>query len=146
MDVVEADLATAAGLDIVLASAQEAPLDLLVNNAALAHYMPFTELPPKAARARRAERPRAGALSRAVVPQMLARGTGAIVNVASLLAFSGAWEAPHLPQRAVYASTKSFLVTFTEVLAQELGGTGVRAQVLCPESSAPSSIRVRAWT
>jgi hypothetical protein len=37
-----------------------------------------------------------------------------------------------LPQRAVYASSKSFLVTFTQILAAELGGTGVRVQVVCP--------------
>jgi short-subunit dehydrogenase len=133
VQVVEADLATANGLDRVLAVADDAPLDLLVNNAALAHYMPFAELPPEAARELVELNVLAPVLlSRAVVPQMLAQQDGAIVNVASLLAFSGAWEAPHMPKRAVYASTKSFLVTFTQVLAQELAGTGVRVQVLCP--------------
>src|SRR5262249_30795345 len=71
-------------------------------------------------------------LSRAVLPRTVERGTGAIINVASLLAFSGDWQAPQLPQRAVYASTKSFLLTFTQILAAELTGTGVRVQVLCP--------------
>jgi len=37
-----------------------------------------------------------------------------------------------LPQRAVYAATKAFLVTFTEILAAELEGTGVKVQVVCP--------------
>jgi short-subunit dehydrogenase len=37
-----------------------------------------------------------------------------------------------MPQRAVYAATKSFLVTHTQVLAHELEGTGVRVQVVCP--------------
>ncbi len=132
-DVVEADLATADGLAAVTRAVQAGELDLLVNNAALAHYMPFADLPPEAARELVELNVLAPVLlSRTVVPQMLARGTGAIVNVASLLAYSGAWAAPHLPKRAVYASTKSFLVTFTEVLAQELAGTGVRVQVLCP--------------
>jgi short-subunit dehydrogenase len=63
---------------------------------------------------------------------MVARGGGAVVNVASLLAFSGSWDAPHLPTRAVYASTKAFLLMFTQVLALELKHTGVRVQVLCP--------------
>lgn len=63
---------------------------------------------------------------------MVERGRGAIINVASLLAFSGAARAPHLPQRAVYAATKAFLVAFTEILAAELAGTGVRIQVVCP--------------
>ena len=63
---------------------------------------------------------------------MVARRRGAIVNVASLLAFSGNWEGPQLPRRAVYAASKSFLVTFTQVLASELRDTGVRVQVVCP--------------
>jgi len=60
------------------------------------------------------------------------RGRGAIINVASLLAFSGAARAPQLPQRAVYAATKAFLVTFTEILAAELADTGIKIQVVCP--------------
>jgi short-subunit dehydrogenase len=71
-------------------------------------------------------------LARAVVPGMVERGTGAVVSIASLLAFSGAWDAEYLPKRAVYAASKAFLVTFTQILAGELRGTGVRAQVVCP--------------
>ena len=71
-------------------------------------------------------------LTRSVLPGMIERGAGAVINVASLLAFSGSWEAPFLPQRAVYAASKSFLVTFTQILAAELRGSGVRAQVVCP--------------
>jgi len=131
--IVEADLASDDGLESVARVAAESPLDLLVNNAALAHYMPFVELQPADAR----ELVQLNVLSpvllsRTVLPGMLARGTGAIVNVASLLAFSGGWEGPQLPRRAVYASTKSFLLAFTQILAAELAGTGVRVQVLCP--------------
>jgi short-subunit dehydrogenase len=131
--IVEADLASDAGREAVTRIVAESPLQLLVNNAGLAHYMPFVELPPDAAR----ELVDLNVLSvvllsRAALTGMVARGTGAIVNVASLLAFSGAWEAPHMPRRAVYAATKSFVLTFTQILAAELDGTGVRAQVLCP--------------
>jgi len=63
---------------------------------------------------------------------MVARDEGAVINVASLLAFSGAWDRPYLPKRAVYAASKSFLVTFTEILAGELRDSGVRVQVVCP--------------
>jgi len=109
------------------------PVRLLVNNAGLAHYMPFAQLPIDGAR----ELVDVNALvpvllSRAVIPGMIGRGEGAIINVASLLAFSGAARAPHLPQRAVYAATKAFLVTFTEIVAAELEGTGVKVQVVCP--------------
>jgi short-subunit dehydrogenase len=71
-------------------------------------------------------------LARAAVTGMVARGRGSIINVASLLAFSGPVEAAQLPQRAVYAATKSFLVTFSEVLAHELRASGVHVQVVCP--------------
>lgn len=131
--VVAADLARRVELDEVAADLGSAGVGLLVNNAALAHYMPFVDLPPDTARELidlNVDAP--VQLTRAVLPGMVARGEGAVVNVASLLAFSGSWEAPHLPQRAVYASTKAFLVTFTQVLARELEGTGVHMQVVCP--------------
>jgi hypothetical protein len=71
-------------------------------------------------------------LTRAVLPGMLARARGTVINVASLLAFSGAVHAAFLPSRAVYAATKSFLVTFGQALAAEVGDRGVRVQVVCP--------------
>ena len=40
--------------------------------------------------------------------------------------------APNLPARATYAATKAFLVAFTQVLAAEIEGTGVKLQVVCP--------------
>jgi uncharacterized protein len=131
--IVEADLGSDAGLESVADVVKSVPLDLLVNNAALAHYMPLVELPPASARELVQLNVLAPMLlSRAALPGMLERDAGAIVNVASLLAFSGGWQGPQLPRRAVYASTKSFLLTFTQILAAELAGTGVRVQVLCP--------------
>jgi short-subunit dehydrogenase len=112
---------------------ERTPLDMLVNNAGLAHYMPFAELPSERAR-ELLEVNVCGPvlLTRAAIPGMIERRTGAIVNVASLLAFSGDARGSFLPQRAVYAATKSFLVTFTQILAQELEPSGVRIQVVCP--------------
>ncbi len=131
--VVEVDLANVAQLEALCAEASELALDLIVYNAGVAHYMPFADLPEEPAREVVQLNVLAPVLlTRAVLPGMIARGTGSVVNVASLLAFSGAWEAPFLPRRAVYAATKSFLVTFTEILALELSGSGVRAQVVCP--------------
>jgi short-subunit dehydrogenase len=128
-----ADLGNVNRLGEVCAEASQLPLELVVNNAALAHYMPFATLPPESAQELVELNVLAPVLlTRAVLPGMISRGTGAVVNVASLLAFSGSWEAPFLPQRAVYAASKSFLLTFTEILATELRGTGVRVQVVCP--------------
>jgi short-subunit dehydrogenase len=128
-----ADLARAEDVQRLGAELATLPVELLVNNAGVAHYMPFAQLPVE--RARELVDVNALApvlLTRAVIPGMVERGRGAIINVASLLAFSGAARAPHLPQRAVYAATKAFLVTLTEILAAELAGTGVKIQVVCP--------------
>ncbi len=128
-----ADLARAEDVQRLETELAALPVELLVNNAGVAHYMPFAQLPVE--RARELVDVNALApilLTRAVIPGMIKRGRGAIVNVASLLAFSGAARAPQLPQRAVYAATKAFLVTFTEILAAELAGTGVKIQVVCP--------------
>jgi hypothetical protein len=64
-------------------------------------------------------------LSRAAVLAMLPRRTGAVINVASLAGL--------LPAASVmYASTKAFQIAFSEALQNELYGTGIRIQVLCP--------------
>jgi len=65
-------------------------------------------------------------LTRAALPGMLARHHGAIVNVSSLVTHYP------LPGQATYVATKCYLRAFTEALHQELLGTGVRAQALCP--------------
>ena len=130
---VVADLSDAEALARLTAELDAMPVDVLVNNAALAHYMPFAQLPAERARELVDINVLAPVLlSRAVLPGMIERGRGTVINVASLLAFSGTARAPHLPNRAVYASTKAFLVAFTEILAGEVGDTGVRVQVVCP--------------
>ena len=128
-----ADLAKEAELTALVDEIAQMELGLLINNAALAHYMPFTELAPEAAEQLVELNVLAPVLlTRAALAGMVERRTGSIVNVASLLAFSGGWEGHHLPSRAVYAASKSFLLTFTQVLAGELRETGVQVQVVCP--------------
>ena len=131
--VIDADLSDASRVQELSEEAAGLSLGLLVNNAALAHYMPFATLPAAPARELVDLNVLAPVLlTRAVVPGMVERGEGAVISVASLLAFSGAWERENLPKRAVYAASKAFLVTFTQILAGELADTGVRAQVVCP--------------
>jgi short-subunit dehydrogenase len=130
---VPADLGDADDVRRLCDTVEEAEPDVVVNDAGVAHYMPFAELPTDRARELVDVNVLAPVLlSRAVLPGMLDRGRGSIVNVASLLAFSGTLAAPHMPVRAVYAATKSFLVTFSQILAAEVQGTGVRVQVVCP--------------
>src|SRR5450759_3717244 len=123
--VFESDLSDREQLDALRTELASLPVDMLVNNAGLAHYMPFSELPEdKATELVDTNVLAPVLLTRSVLPGMLQRGKGAVINIASLLAFSGPADSPHLPRRAVYAGSKAFIVAFTQVLATELRGTG----------------------
>ena len=134
VDVMVADLATTSGVDAVAARAAAAPLDLIVNNAGFGGYRRFVDLDPKVADELLSVHIRAIVqVTRAALPGMVQRDGGGIVNVASLLALSGsALPGNFMPQRAVYAGAKAFLLTFTQILASELAGTKVRVQVCLP--------------
>jgi short-subunit dehydrogenase len=66
------------------------------------------------------------ALTRLLLPGMIERGRGRIMNVASTAAFLPG------PLQAVYYATKAYVVSFSEALANELRGTGVTVTALCP--------------
>jgi uncharacterized protein len=107
--------------------------DLLVNNAGFAGYREFCDVDPRVvADLVEVHVMAVIRLARAAIPSMMARGSGAIINVASLLAFSGSLPPQLLPCRAVYAGAKAFQVAFTQALAGELAGTGVQVQACCP--------------
>ena len=57
---------------------------------------------------------------------MVARGTGRILNVASVASFQP------IPSMSLYAASKAFVLSLTEALSEELRGTGVSATALCP--------------
>jgi short-subunit dehydrogenase len=65
-------------------------------------------------------------LSRLYLPGMLRRGRGKILNVASTAAFQPG------PLMSVYYATKAYVLSFSEALADEVSGSGVRVSVLCP--------------
>jgi short-subunit dehydrogenase len=133
VEVVAADLAQPADVERVAGRAAAADVDLLVNNAGISGYGAFAEADPAVlARVIALNVTAPTLLARAAVPGMLARGRGAIVNVASLLAFAGALPPGPLPERAVYAGTKGYVVTFSRTLAAELADTPVQVQALCP--------------
>ena len=135
VDVLAADLTDPAELRVVEERIRTTTtLEMLVNNAGFSGYMPFVELDPdRAERLIRLQVVVPTRLARAALPGMIARGGGAIINVSSLLAFSASVPAAApLPKRVTYAATKAYLNAFTMLLHNELQGTGVRMQVLCP--------------
>src|SRR5438445_1803944 len=69
-------------------------------------------------------------LCRAVAPGMIARKSGAILNVASTAAFQPG------PGMAVYFATKAYVLSFTEALHEELRRHGVKVSCLCPGPTA----------
>ncbi len=133
VEVVAVDLTEPAQLELVVERLHEDErIDLLVNNAGFGGYGPFAELEPDFADRLIGVHVRAPMrLTRAVLPGMIRRGRGAVVNVASLLALSGPLHAP-MSGRATYVGAKAFLLSFTQALAVELEGTGVQAMVVLP--------------
>ncbi|MDQ0647061.1 short-subunit dehydrogenase [Microbacterium natoriense] len=138
-EIVAADLSDRQGLQRAVERAGAGDVDLLVSNAGVSAYGPFSEIDPHdLERAWTLNADATPALTRAVLPSMLDRGHGGVITVASNLAFSAGVSAPPegvgrtLPKRALYVGAKAGTVAFTRVLATELAGTGVHATVVCP--------------
>ena len=122
-----ADLSTAGGIEGLLARAAELDVELLVNNAGVATYGPFASASPE--RERGLVRLNVEAillLTHGLLPQLLARGRGGIINVASQMAFQP------MPYFASYAASKAFVLSFSEALAEELRGTDVHVTAVAP--------------
>jgi short-subunit dehydrogenase len=128
-----ADLATDDGIGAVAEVAGSRLLTMLVNNAGVAHYMPFAELPAdKAAEVIRVKELAPTLVTRATVPGMLERREGTIITVSGMIAFSGPAGPDQMPRRAVYAGTLAHSVAWTQQLHAELASEGITVQVVCP--------------
>jgi len=127
VEVLAADLTDHAELRVVEKVVEDASLDLLVNNAGFGTMGAFAQLPvDKEEQEIHLNVIALMRLTRAVLPGMLARGRGGIINVSSMAGFQPA------PYNTTYGATKAFVNSFTEGLHEELRGTGVRVQALCP--------------
>lgn len=129
-----ADLGTDAGIEAIADACAREELTMLVNNAGVAHYMPFIELPAdKASELLHVKIVAPTLLARAAAPGMVARGEGSIINVSGMLAFSGPAPIDKLPlRRAVYTGTLAHIVALSQTLHEELKSHGLRVQALCP--------------
>lgn len=104
-----------------------ATVDILVNNAGVLKHGAFVDMEP-------GEHQRLVQLNVAgftdilahFAPDMVARGAGRILNVASTAAFQS------MPSLATYAATKAYVLSLSEALSEEFRGTGVTVTTLCP--------------
>lgn len=124
-----ADLAEPDAPDRLLGEVAAAglPIDLLVNNAGYGARGDFATLDRGMQLGMIDLNCRSlVALAHGVLPQMTARRSGAILNLASTAAFQpGPW-------MAVYYATKAFVLSFSEALHEEVRDQGVRVTALCP--------------
>jgi len=128
-EVIAADLADRAAPDAIVAelAARGLSVDTLINNAGFGTHGEFAELDPQRERDEVIVNTYAPvALTRALLPAMIARKSGAIVNVASTASFQP------VPYMATYGATKAFVLSFSEALAEEVRRYGVRVVALCP--------------
>ena len=124
---VPADLSLADEVSRVAAHAAATEVGVLVNNAGFGTYGTFAGLDPGHEHAEVMVNAVAAVdLAHAVLPGMLARRSGAIITVASSIAFQPS------PWQAVYGATKAFALAFSEALWAETRGSGVRILALCP--------------
>ena len=102
-------------------------VEILVNNAGTGEIMTFASADP--ARIESILRLNVVALTyltRLYLEPMVQRGRGRVLNVASVAAFQPT------PRFAVYGATKSFVLSLSEALSEELSGSGVTVTALCP--------------
>lgn len=107
--------------------ADDIKIDILVNNAGFGQYGRFQETDPQRLYDMIAVNMTAlTKLARLFLPEMIERGSGKILNVASSAGFVPG------PYSAVYYASKAYVIHLSEAIAEEVDGSGVTVTVLCP--------------
>lgn len=131
--VVKADVADRAAVEAAVAQVQQqlGPLDVLINNAGTAAFGKFLELEP-AAWENIIQVNLLGTYytTRAVLPQMIERQTGDIVNISSTAGQRGA------PVTSAYSASKAAVLALSESLMQEVRKHNIRVTALTPSTVA----------
>ena len=128
-EVVPAELSSSEETDklIVAIRAQPRQYEVLVNNAGFGVNGDFSRTDLDAEiDLLNVQLAAALKLTKAVLPQMISRGSGRILNVGSVYCY-----AP-VPFQSVYSACKAFLLSFSAAIRNELAGSGVTVTVLCP--------------
>jgi hypothetical protein len=127
VDVIVQDLSMADAPRRIFDSLQSKSIDYLVNNAGFGTHGPFAQSDLSTQLGMLQVNVTALThLTRLVLPEMLRRGSGRIMNVASVAAFLPG------PLMAVYYASKAYVISFSEAMANELAGSGVSVTALCP--------------
>ncbi len=128
-EVIGADLVEPSAPEKIVKSLGERNLtiDVLVNNAGFGERGPFAQIDMQ----RQLDMIQVNItavthLTRLLLPGMIQRNAGGVLNVASTAAFQGG------PNMAMYYATKAFVLSFTEALHEEVAGTNVHVTCLCP--------------
>ena len=127
--VLTADLASSTEVDQLISNlkTRRIDVDLLINNAGFGVFQRFLETPLERQMEEIDVNVRAVvSLTHALAPAMVARNKGGVINLSSSAGFQP------VPGANVYAASKSFVLLFSEALAQELVATGVRVLAVCP--------------
>ncbi|MBO0902836.1 SDR family NAD(P)-dependent oxidoreductase [Jiella sonneratiae] len=128
-EAVAADVSDEAAVSAAVRRAEAAhgPVEVLVNNAGHAHQSRFVDLQPTDFDRMFAVHVRGTFLmTRAVLPSMLERGRGIVVNMASQLGQIGGVELVH------YSAAKAAIIGMTKALAREVSAAGVRVNAVAP--------------
>jgi uncharacterized protein len=136
VDIITADLTDATQIAVVEERLRtDESIEVLVNNAGGSLFTPLVTSDAAAAEALiNLNVTSLTRLTTAVLPGLTARGRGTIVNISSALALN------ILPVSAVYSGTKSYVLTFTQALQQELAESPITVQAVLP-----GAVRTEFW-
>lgn len=138
-EVIVADLSQAHEVARIQQAVEQRGLavDLLINNAGFATHGFFETLEPERDYEEiMVDVASVVALTHAFLPSMVARGEGAVINVASTAAFQPT------PYMAVYGASKAFVLSFSQALSEEYRKRGIRFLALCPGATETNFFQV----
>ncbi len=121
---------------VARATAALGPIDALVNNAGILRTAPFLDVSESDWRdVMTVNLDGVFHCSQAVLPGMLARGSGCIVNMSSWTGKKG------VPNHAAYAASKAAVIALTQSVAGELAARGIRVNAICPGTIVDTRMR-----